>query len=88
MNSIKRQKDMTLKDKAELTTLMRTVQLAKNKKLNIFTDFKFGFHVLPAHVQFSSVAQSCPTLCNPMNRSTLGLPVHHQLPEPTQTHVH
>ena len=62
MNSIKRQKDMTLKDKAELTTLMRTVQLAKNKKLNIFTDFKFGFHVLPAHVQFSSVAQSCPTL--------------------------
>ena len=36
----------------------------------------------------SSVAQSCPTLCNPMNRSTPGLPVHHQLPEPTQTHVH
>ena len=32
-------------------------------------------------VQFSSVAQSCPTLCDPMNRSTLGLPVHHQLPE-------
>ena len=39
-------------------------------------------------VQFSSVAQSCPTLCNPMNRSTPGLPVHHQLPELTQTHVH
>ena len=38
--------------------------------------------------QFSSVAQSCPTLCNPMNRSTPGLPVHHQLPEFTQTHVH
>ena len=37
---------------------------------------------------FSSVAQSCPTLCNPMNRSTPGLPVHHQLPESTQTHVH
>ena len=39
-------------------------------------------------VQFSSVAQSCPTLCNPVNHSTPGLPVHHQLPEFTQTHVH
>ena len=37
-------------------------------------------------VQFSSVAQSCPTLCDPMNRSTPGLPVHHQLPEFTQSH--
>ena len=41
-----------------------------------------------SQVQFSSVAQSCPTLCDPMNRSTPGLPVHHQLPEFTQTHVH
>ena len=39
-------------------------------------------------VQFSSIAQSCPTLCNTMNRSTPGLPVHHQLPELTQTHVY
>ena len=39
-------------------------------------------------VQFSSVAQSCLTLCDPMNCSMPGLPVHHQLPEPTQTHVH
>ena len=39
-------------------------------------------------VQFSSVAQSCLTLCNPMNHSTPGLPVHHQLPEFTQTHIH
>ena len=38
--------------------------------------------------QFSSVAQSCLTLCNPMDCSTLGFPVHHQLPERTQTHVH
>ena len=38
--------------------------------------------------QFSSVAQSCPTLCDPMNHSTPGLPVHHQLPEFTHTHVH
>ena len=38
--------------------------------------------------QFSSVAQLCPTVCDPMNRSTPGLPVYHQLPEFTQTHVH
>ena len=38
--------------------------------------------------KISSVAQLCPTLCDPMNRSTPGLPVHHQLPEFTQTHVH
>ena len=39
-------------------------------------------------VQFSSVTQLCPTLCDPMKRITPGLPVHHQLPESTQTHVH
>ena len=39
-------------------------------------------------VQFSSGAESCPTPCDPMNCSTPGLPVHHQLPESTQTHVH
>ena len=38
--------------------------------------------------QFSSLAQSCPTLCDPMNCTTPGLPVHHQLPESSQTHVH
>ena len=42
----------------------------------------------PHSAQFSSVAQSCPTLCDPMNRSTPGFPAHHQLPEFTQTHVH
>ena len=39
-------------------------------------------------VQFSSLAQSCPTLCNPMNRKMPGFPIHHQLPESTKTHVH
>ena len=43
---------------------------------------------LYSSVQFSLAAQSCPTLCDPMNRSTPGLPVHHQLPEFTQTHIH
>ena len=52
-------------------------------------------YCVPAYVtymqssfQFSSVAKSCPTLCDPMNRSMPGLPVHHQLPEFTQTYVH
>ena len=56
----------------------------------------FAFQQLIVHpnnkvrlsVQFSSVTQSCPTLCDPMNRSTPGLPVRHQLPEFTQIHVH
>ena len=43
--------------------------------------------IINSLVQFSSVAQSCLTLCDPMNHSTPGLPVHHQLPEFTQTHV-
>ena len=38
--------------------------------------------------QFGSVTQSCPNLCHPMNHSMPGLPVHHQLPESTQAHVH
>ena len=50
----------------------------------IFLGHLSGF----SSVQFSSVAQSCPTLCDPMNHSMPGLPVHHQLPESTQTHVH
>ena len=50
---------------------------------------QFGVRWSPYHSrQFSSVAQSCPALCDPRNRSTPGLPVHHQLPEFTQTHVH
>ena len=47
-----------------------------------------GGKVMTILVQFSSVAQSCLTLCDPMNCSMPGLPVHHQLPEFTQTHVH
>ena len=49
---------------------------------------KVGKTTRPFRYQFSSVTQSCLTLCNPMNRSTPGLPVHHQLPEFTKTHVH
>ena len=56
--------------------------------LNIGSSVIFIDSICTHSVQFSSVTQSCPTLCNPMNRSTPGLPVHHQLPEFTQTHVH
>ena len=60
------------------------------KKKNSVTTSIFSLSICQCFVsvQFSSVAQSCPTLCDPMNRSTPGLPVHHQLPEFTQTHVH
>ena len=44
--------------------------------------------IIQYSVRFSSVPQACPTLCDLMNHSTPGLPVHHQLPEFTQTHVH
>ena len=53
--------------------------------------YSFSFpesYLLNIWVQFSSVTQSCPTLCDPMNCSTPGLPVHHQLLEFTQTHVY
>ena len=60
--------------------------------LNIQGWFPLGLtgllSLLSSSVQFSSFTQSCSTLCNPMNCSTPGLPVHHQLPEFTQTHVH
>ena len=57
----------------------------------IYQDSLLVLYVLSVQfssVQFSSVAQSCPTLCDPINRSTPGLPVHYQLPEFAQTHAH
>ena len=60
-------------------------------KLSIETSYKLLLEDISKwniSVQFISVAQSCPTLCDPMNRNTPGLPVHHQLLELTQTHVH
>ena len=46
------------------------------------------FQTVPLKLQFSSVTQPCMTLCDPMNHSTPGLSVHHQLPESTQIHVY
>ena len=78
-----------------LTCLLRNLyagQEATVRTIHGTTDwFQIGKGVRQgciSSVQFSSVAQLCPTLCDPMNRSTPGLPVHHQLPEFTQTHVH
>ena len=47
-----------------------------------------SYNILKLIFQFSSITQSCPTFCDPMNCCTPGFPVHHQLPKPTQTHVH
>ena len=74
----------------ELKSLLmkvKEVSLKAGLKLNI-QKMKIMASGPISSVQFSSVAQSCPTLCDPMNHSTPGLPVHHQLSEFTQTHVH
>ena len=57
-------------------------------EVNFLWISQFQLFVTQVLVQFSSVAQSYPTLSDPMNHSTPGLPVHHQLPEFTQTHIH
>ena len=73
---------------------MLTVSIMCGKCYLIPKNIYFCFMITPkpltvfSSVQFSSVTESCLTLCDPMNRSTPGLPVHHQLTEFTQTHVH
>ena len=68
-----------------LKILQARLQQYVNREL---PDVQAGFRKGRGSDQIRSVAQSCPTLCDPMNRSTPGLPVHHQLPEFTETHVH
>ena len=120
MNSMKRQKDRTLKD--ELPRLVSAQHATRDhwrnnsrkneetepkqkqcqvvdaigdkSKVRCFKEQLGTWNVKSTNqskfssVQFSSVTQSCPTLCDPMNRSMPGLPVHHQPPEFTQTHIH
>ena len=74
------------KSRDQIANIHWIIEKAREFQKNIY------FHVIDYAkafdcVQFSSVAQLCPTLCNPKNRSTPGLPVHHQLLEFTQTHV-
>ena len=77
MNSMKRQKDRTLKD-----------ELPRSVGAQYATGDQWRNNSRKNEVQFSSVTQSCLTLCDPVNCSTPGLPVHHKLSEFTQTHVH
>ena len=73
--------------------LIQIFWIAKEKTLKWVlsvdeTKYVLIFCFQESRLEFSSGAQSCPTLCDPMDCSTLGLPIHHQLPESTQTHVH
>ena len=90
----------TNKDKYHMVSLICEIW-KKMMQMNLFTKQKQNHRLLKTNminkgergaginsVQFNSVAQSCPTLCNPMNCSTPGFLVHHQLSEFTQTHAH
>ena len=70
-------------DKADWKISIPTLKILTRIKVEICLS-----RPIQASVQFSSVDQTCPTLCNAMEDSTPGLPVHHQLPEFTPTHVH
>ena len=74
----------------EQPILLVTGPPGKSPKVHLeHTEYVFSIWIKLSSFLFSlAVTQSCPTLCNPVNRSTPGLPVHHQLPEFTQTHVH
>ena len=72
----------------DLNVRLETIKLLEENIGRTLDDLNQSKILFDPPPQFSSVAQSCPTLCNPMNRSTPGLPVHHQLPEFTQIHVH
>ena len=92
INNLRYADDITLmaESEEELKSFLMKVKEGSKKiglKLNI-QKTKIMASCPTSSVQFSSVAQSCPTLCDPMNHSTPGLPVHHQLPEFIQTHVH
>ena len=73
---------------AELFTIARMWKQPRCLLTDEWIKNLWCIYTMEYSVQFSSVAQSCPTLCNPMKCSLPGLPVHHQFPEFTQTHVH
>ena len=75
------------KDKEFCFVLFETKELLKQMHAQ-YTEPTPGRKPRQGGLQFSSVTHSCLTLCDPMNHSTPGLPVHHQLPEITQTRIH
>ena len=87
----------TMEYSSNCSKIAGSIQIAILLKRNIWLTCKWDIMIMwyqnsimqmRYQIQFSSVAQLCPTLCDPMNHSTPGLPVHHQLLESTQTHVH
>ena len=88
-NNLRYTDDTTLiAESEELKTLLMKVKEESGKVGLKFNIQKLRSWYLVPSVQFSSVAHSCPTLCDPTDCSTAGFPVHHQLPKLTQTHVH
>ena len=82
---------MKLEEESEKVGLKLTIQKTKVTASGLITSWQIYGKIMKTvrlYFQFSSVSQSCPALCDPMNCSTPGLPVHHQLPEFTQTHFH
>ena len=82
---------MKLEEESEKVGLKLTIQKTKIMASGLITSWQIDGEIMETvrlYFQFSSVAQSCPTLCDPMNCSTPRLPVHHHLLEFTQTHIH
>ena len=77
-------------DRSPRSVTKLKIQTAKDWEYSLLHTLWYMFMCISVYlsVEFSSVAHLCPTLCDPMDCSTPGLPVHHQLPEFTQTHVH
>ena len=82
------QASLSITNSQTLHKIMPIELVMPSNHLILCNPFSSHCQSFPASVQFNSVAQSCLTFCNPMNRSKPGLPVHHQLPEFIQTHVH
>ena len=78
---------MIFSENVFLPVLLRNIDFKKKYKSFLFICLSSSSIIFFSSVQFSSASQSYPSLCDPMNRSTPGLPVRHQLPESTQTHV-
>ena len=82
---------MKLEEESEKVGLKLTIQKTKIMASGLITSWQIDGEIMETvrlYFQFSSVAQSCPNLCDPMNCSTPRLPVHHHLLEFTQTHIH